>query len=168
MEVTAKLKNLRMSPRKVRLVAGLIRGASVSQAQQQLTFNKKFASRPILKLLNSAIANADHNFSLDTSTLRIKEIRVDQGQTLKRYMPKAFGTATVIRKRASHITLVLEGEKGTGSTKPKQAAKKKAEPKKPESTMKRPPVRKVAGKQARNNKPAPVRGKERSTQHKGN
>lgn len=128
MEVKASLRNLRIAPRKVRLVADLVRGKSVAEAKLQLSFNKKRASLPVLKLINSAVANADHNFNIDTDTLRIKSICVDQGPMLKRFMPRAFGRAAEIQKRMSHIRLVLEGDKAAGAaakkTEKKAAAKK--------------------------------------------
>jgi large subunit ribosomal protein L22 len=127
-EVTAKLRNLQMSPRKVRLVADLVRGASLQDAKVQLTFSTKNAARPILKLIKSAEANADHNAQLDTSTLIVKAIMVNEGPTLKRFMPRAFGRATTLRKRMSHITVVLAGEEG------KKVATKKKKVEKEEST----------------------------------
>jgi large subunit ribosomal protein L22 len=117
MEVKASLRNLRIAPRKVRLVADLVRGKSVAEAKLQLAFNKKRASEPVLKLINSAVANADHNFNIDTETLRIKSIMVDQGPMLKRFMPRAFGRAAEIQKRMSHIRLVLEGQAGAAKAK---------------------------------------------------
>ena len=111
MKVIAKLNNLRISPRKVRLVADLIRGLDVSDAKVQLNFLIKRSSRPMLKLLNSAVANASHNFKLDENNLYISELIVNEGPTLKRIMPRAMGRAFYIRKRTSHITLVLEEKK---------------------------------------------------------
>lgn len=108
MEVKAKLRFLRMSPKKVRLVVDLIRGMNVNDAIHQLQFNPKAASNPLLKLLNSAIANAENNFKLDNNNLFIKKITVDQGPTLHRWKPRAFGRATEIRKRSSHIIIVLD------------------------------------------------------------
>lgn len=108
MKVKAHLKNLRISPRKVRLVADLIRGLEVSEAKAQLSFLIKRSSLPLLKLLNSAIANAKHNFKLDENNLYIAEIFVNEGPTLKRIMPRAMGRAFQIRKRTSHVTIVLE------------------------------------------------------------
>ena len=107
---TAKLRNLRMSPRKVRLIAGLIRGRKVTDALVQLQFSPKAAARPVKKLLDSAIANAMHNHSLNMDSLVVKEIRVDEGKTLYRWMPRALGRATPLRKRMSHISLTIEGE----------------------------------------------------------
>ena len=123
-EVSATLRNLQMSPRKVRLVTNLIRGAAVKDAQNQLKFSAKAASRPVLKLLNSAVANADHNYNLDTSTLRVKTILVNEGPMLKRFMPRAFGRAATIRKRMSHVKIVLEGEEGKAPATKKKSEKK--------------------------------------------
>lgn len=107
MEVKASLNNLRMSPQKVRLVADVVRGMGADKALDQLKFMKKHAKTPIAKLVGSAVANAVHNFDLSKSNLFIKEIKVDEGPTLKRWMPRAHGRATTIRKRSSHITLTL-------------------------------------------------------------
>ncbi|MBU0619791.1 50S ribosomal protein L22 [Patescibacteria group bacterium] len=108
MEIKAKLKHLRMSPRKVRLVADLVRGMNTNQAFDQLQFINKKATEPIKKLLKSGVANAEHNYKLDKNNLLIKEIRVDEGATLKRWMPRAHGRATPLRKRSSHIMLTLD------------------------------------------------------------
>ena len=109
-EAVAKLKQLRMGPRKVRLVVGLIRGLKVDNAVVQLENCRKGAARPVLKLLKSAVANAKTNHDLKEETLVVKTVFVDEGQTLHRWMPRAMGRATPIRKRGSHITIVLEGE----------------------------------------------------------
>ncbi|PIP28935.1 50S ribosomal protein L22, partial [Candidatus Kuenenbacteria bacterium CG23_combo_of_CG06-09_8_20_14_all_39_39] len=85
METTAKLRYLRMSPRKVRLVVDAIRGVSVEQALARLKFSDKRAVQPVAKLLNSAIANAEHNQDLKRDNLLIKEIKVDEGPVLKRW-----------------------------------------------------------------------------------
>lgn len=106
-EVTAQLKFLRMSPRKVRLIADLIRGRRVMRAQTTLMVLNKKGAQPVLKLLNSAVANAKHNHSLDVETLKVASITVDGGPALKRWMPKAHGRATPVRERTSHIKLVL-------------------------------------------------------------
>lgn len=107
MEIKASLNNLRMAPRKVRLVANLIKGLPIKEAKAQLKFLAKKASGPILKLLNSAIANAKNNFSLEENNLYVSKIYVDSGQVLKRWLPRAFGRATPIMKRTSHITIFL-------------------------------------------------------------
>lgn len=109
--VKAKLKHLRISPRKVRLVAGLVRGMSAQKAVRQLRFSKKKAAEPVLKLLNSAISNAENNSQISSDTLYVSEIKVDEGPTLKRFIPRAMGRATSIFKRTSHITLRLDQQK---------------------------------------------------------
>lgn len=109
-KTTAKLNNLRMSPQKVRLIVDLIRGLSVEEALTQLQFSSKNAALPVKKLLKSAIANAKHNHNLKIETLKIDSIRVDEGKTLYRWMPRAMGRATPLRKRNSHIILVLVGD----------------------------------------------------------
>jgi len=106
-EVVAKLRRLRIAPRKVRLVADLIRGKKVDEAINILTFLNKKAAKPVLKLLKSAIANAEHNFKLKKDNLFISKITVDEGPKFKRWMPRARGRADLILKRTSHITLVL-------------------------------------------------------------
>ena len=107
MEVKASLKHLKIAPRKTRLVAGLVRGLEVNKAINQLKFLNKKSAHPVLKLINSAVSNAINNFDLDKNNLIIKEIRVEDGKTLKRWMPRAHGRATTIRKRMSHIYVTL-------------------------------------------------------------
>jgi large subunit ribosomal protein L22 len=99
-----------MAPRKVRLVADLIRGCTVDGAVNQLSFCDKVAAEPLTKLLKSAVANAEHNHQADVSTLRVAKITVDGGPTLSRWRARAYGRAAPIRKRTSHITLVLSDE----------------------------------------------------------
>ncbi len=96
-----------MSPRKVRLVTNLIKGMGVRSAKAQLLFLPKKAAGFLLKLLNSAIANAKHNFNLKEDGLSVLNVTVDGGPTLKRWMPRAMGKAAQIMKRTSHITLIL-------------------------------------------------------------
>jgi len=108
MQAKAKLSYLRMSPKKVRLVTNLIKGLKVDEAITQLGFINKIAKKPILKLLNSAIANAGHNLNMKKENLLIKEIKVNQAGALKRWQPRAHGRATEILKRLSHVDLVLE------------------------------------------------------------
>ena len=105
----AFLKNYRQSPRKVRLVAGLIRGKKVSEAVVELDFLAKRAGLPIKKLLLSAVANAK-SMGREVENLYIKELRVDKGITMKRMMPAAMGTGHRINKRTSHLNILL-GEK---------------------------------------------------------
>ena len=118
--VTAKLSYLRMGPRKVRLVADLIRGRSVGRAIDILTVTNKRPAKPLLKLLMSAVANAKHNFSLSQDALKVATLTVDGGPMLKRWMPKAHGRATPVRERTSHINLVLSGDKVGASVVEKQ------------------------------------------------
>lgn len=107
MEVKAKAKFLRLSPRKARLVIDTVRGLDVEDALTKLEFLPKKAAYPVLKLVKSAIANAEHNDHLRKDNLYIKEVRADMGPMLKRMTPKAYGRAALIRKRMSHISIVL-------------------------------------------------------------
>jgi large subunit ribosomal protein L22 len=107
-QITAKLRFYRMGPKKMRLIADLIRGKRVERAQAVLGLLNKKGAEPILKLLNSAVANAKHNFSIENSNLIVKSIMVDGGPVLKRFMPKAHGRATPVRERTSHVSLILE------------------------------------------------------------
>ena len=109
----ASATHIRISPRKVRTVVDTVRGKSVSQALSILAFTRKKAALPVQKLLKSAVANAAENNGVsDVDTLVIDRIVVDEGPTLKRYMPRARGRATPIRKRTSHIRIILR-ERGT-------------------------------------------------------
>ncbi|TAK94988.1 50S ribosomal protein L22 [Patescibacteria group bacterium] len=108
MKVTASLKNLRISPRKVRLVADFLKGMDTQAALVQLRSFVKRSNDPLEKLLKSAIANAENNFGLDHGNLYVYEIQVGAGSVLKRWMPRAFGRATPIAKRSSHVYLTLE------------------------------------------------------------
>ncbi len=105
--ITASLKNYRISPRKVRLVADMIRGKSVSRAKVILMTVTKKSKHPLSDLLNSAVANAKKNFGLEVDSLTVKEIRVDQGYVLKRSLPMARGSAFPIKKRTSHVNISL-------------------------------------------------------------
>lgn len=126
MEASAKLRFLRMSPRKVRLVCDIIRGMDAEEAQNQLRFLRKKAAKPVLKLLESAMANAENNFKLKRDNLFIKKITADEGPSLKRWRPRAFGRVSEIKKRSSHITIILGEYKVT--PKKKLAKAKKSEP----------------------------------------
>jgi large subunit ribosomal protein L22 len=109
MEATAKLRYLRITPRKVRVVADLIRGKKVDRALAQLAFVEKRAAEPLAKLLRSAVANADQSSkgSVDVDQLVVKSLMVDQGPSLRRYMPRAMGRAFKILKKTSHISLTV-------------------------------------------------------------
>ena len=103
----ATAKFVRMSPTKARIVIDLIRGRHVDDAQRVLRFTQRGASEPVLKVLNSAIANAEHNHALDPEDLVVAEAFADEGPTLRRFKPRARGRATRIDKRTSHITIVV-------------------------------------------------------------
>ncbi len=107
MEAKAKLKFTRIAPRKAMLAADLIRGKKSEEALNLLSFTPKAAAKIVLKLLKSAVANATQK-KIDVDRLYVKTITVDQGPTMKRFMPRAQGRATSIRKRTSHITIVLD------------------------------------------------------------
>ena len=107
MEVSANLRFARISPQKCRLVADQVRGMPVEQALELLAFSPKKGAAIIKKVLNSAIANAEHNEGADIDELSVTKIYVDQGPTMKRIMPRAKGRADRILKRTSHITLVV-------------------------------------------------------------
>ncbi len=126
MEIKAKARYIRMSPKKVRLVARAIHNMDIEMALGQLKFINKAATRPIQKLLNSAVANAKHNFGIEKENLYIKEINVQDGPTLKRWRPRAFGRAGVLRKRSSHIFLVLKEKKEKEKKTASQTANLKA------------------------------------------
>jgi len=139
--VKAQLKHLRIAPRKVRLVADAIRKQDVTDAIRILSFLPKRASLPMKKLLQSAEANAKHNFHMEDAHLYVSEIRVDEGPVLKRYSPRAMGRATLIRKKTSHITLVL-GERHTKG-KPRVPASSSRETKIPKTPTTAQRVKKI-------------------------
>lgn len=107
-QVKAQLNGLRIAPRKVRAVTNLLKGKDVSYALNQMEFFMKRSVLPLMKLLNSAVANAENNFNMVKSNLYIKEFLVDEGIKLKRYMPKAQGRAGEIQKKTSKVRLVLD------------------------------------------------------------
>ena len=110
MEVAAKLKGARLSAQKARLVADQIRGRSVGEALDLLNFSPKKAAHLIKKLVESAIANAEHNEGADVDELSVARIFVDEGMTLKRIRPRAKGRADRILKRTCHITVTVADE----------------------------------------------------------
>jgi large subunit ribosomal protein L22 len=107
MKVRAQAKYVRESPYKVRRVLDLVRGLPVHEAEDVLRLTQRGATEPIEKVLKSAVANAEHNHALDIDDLVVAEAYADEGPTLKRYRPRARGRATRIRKRTSHITIVV-------------------------------------------------------------
>jgi large subunit ribosomal protein L22 len=123
MPVEAKLNYLRIAPRKVRLLADLIRGKSVDQAQSILNLTVKRGSLPLLKLLKSAVTSAQNQLGAKSQNLYISKITVDEGPKLKRFMPRARGSAYEIQKKTSHVTLVLDLEDNIKDKKKKKTQK---------------------------------------------
>ena len=129
MKVTATLKNLRISPRKTHAVARVLRGLSIERARTHLGQELRHVSEPLLKLLRSAVANAENNFGLDKDNLYIYDIQVGAGPTLKRWMPRAYGRATPIHKRTACVFLTLdeyEDHKGASDKKRARTSEKKS------------------------------------------
>lgn len=114
MESKAHLRHLRMAPRKVAVVADLVRGKPVGAALNILKFTRRAAAKPVAKLIQSAVANATDlsKGQVDVDRLVVATISVDQGQTAKRFMPRAMGRATQIRKKTSHVHVVLSESTG--------------------------------------------------------
>ena len=100
-------KTVRIAPRKVRLVVDLIRGKKIGEAMAILKYTPKSASPVVEKVLKSAIANAEHNYDLDLENLYVSEAYVNEGPTMKRFRPRAKGSASPINKRTSHVTVVV-------------------------------------------------------------
>lgn len=148
MQVSAKLHNLRRSPRKVRLVADALRGLDAEQARNQLKFLVKGSVPNFEKLLKSAIANAQNNFGLDKDNLFVKDIIVNEGAKLKRWLPRAHGRATMLIKRTSSIEIVL-AEKVEGKGRKKIERKHEIKDVKPEDLKKK-------EKEAEGGKPGPA------------
>jgi large subunit ribosomal protein L22 len=113
MKAQATARYVRQSPFKVRRVLDLVRGLPVDEARVVLEFTNRRATEPIMKTLNSAVANAEHNLALDADELFVSEAYANEGPTLKRYRPRARGRATQIRKRTCHITIVVADEEET-------------------------------------------------------
>jgi large subunit ribosomal protein L22 len=107
MQVKATARYVRVAPNKARQVVAHIRGLGIDEARRVLQFSPKGVAEQILKTLNSAVANAEHNEDLDADDLFVQAATVDEGPTLKRYQPRAMGRAYRIRKRTSHITITL-------------------------------------------------------------
>jgi len=112
MPASAKLRMLRSTPRKTRLVADLIRGKGVAEAESILKFTDRRVATPLLKLLLSAKANAVNNHDMFEDALFVQEVQVGDGPTLKRFLPRARGRADLLRKRTSHIEITLEERRG--------------------------------------------------------
>ncbi|OGZ03262.1 MAG: 50S ribosomal protein L22 [Candidatus Liptonbacteria bacterium RIFOXYC1_FULL_36_8] len=134
----AQLNYLKMAPRKVRLITGLVKGMNVNDAEAELLLSPNRAAKPVLKLVQSAVSNAKNNKKMNGENLFIKSITVDGGPMLKRYLPRARGSASPIQRKSSHITVILE-ERET-KIKPKfnfieKKKKEKKEDKKPTRTV---------------------------------
>jgi len=112
MEVRAVAKDVRMSPRKARIVIDAIRGKDVNEALRIVRLSNKKAARPIRKTLESAIANAENNYDIDVDDLYVVRATVDMGRSLRRMRPRAYGRADIIRRPMSHITIVV-GDRGS-------------------------------------------------------
>ncbi len=112
MKAKAEARYVRIAPRKVRVVMDLIRGKQLSEALNIVRFTPKAASPVLEKLLLSAAANAENNYEMNRDALYVAECYADQGPTLKRFRPRAQGRATMIRKKTSHITIILEEKEG--------------------------------------------------------
>ena len=112
MEVRAVAKDVRMSPRKARIVIDAIRGKDVNAALRIVRLSNKKAARPIRKTLESAIANAENNYDIDVDDLYVVRATVDMGRSLRRMRPRAYGRADIIRRPMSHITIVV-GDRGS-------------------------------------------------------
>jgi len=123
MEARAQVRFARHTPRKARRVVDLIRGLPASEAQAVLKFAPQAASKTVYKVLQSAIANAEHNFKLDKDTLWVSRAWVDEGPTLKRFRPRAQGRAYRINKRTSHITVIVESRPQQQPQKKKRRAR---------------------------------------------
>jgi large subunit ribosomal protein L22 len=139
MEIVSKLRYLKIAPRKVRLVADLIRGKKVEKAQTVLNFTPKRASLPLMKLLKQALSNAKNNFQIDPVNLYISKITVDEGPKYKRWRARSRGRADQIQKKTSHVTLILdETVKKARKVKKAKAVKEEKVPEKPEKEVKAP------------------------------
>ncbi|MGI6551287.1 MAG: 50S ribosomal protein L22 [Syntrophomonadales bacterium] len=108
MQARAIARYIRVSPFKARQVADLIRGKDVREARAILRYTNKKAAPLIVKVMNSAVANAEHNFDMDSDDLYVSEIYVDEGPSLKRIKPRAYGRGDMIKHRTSHITVVVK------------------------------------------------------------
>jgi large subunit ribosomal protein L22 len=108
MAAKAVAKYIRVSPRKVRLIMDQVRGKKVEEALNMLSFAPQKGAFVLKKLINSAVANAEQNLNMDVDKLHIKRIFADEGPTLKRFRARAMGRATRIRKRTSHLTVILD------------------------------------------------------------
>jgi len=152
----AQVRYVRLTPMKARRVVDVIRGMKADDALTLLKFAPQAASDPVGKVLASAVANAEHNKRLNPSTLWVTQAYVDEGPTLKRFRPRAQGRAARIRKRTSHITIVVESRTADAPTAPAKPTKKAAATKAPatKSAATKSPATKPAKKSATKSAPA--------------
>lgn len=148
MKVQAQLNNLRIAPRKVRLVADRVRGLQVDKALGMLEYELKQSGDVIAKLVRSASANGAHNFKMQQKNLVIEDIQVNEGPTMKRWRARAYGRAAQILKRTSKITVILSDGKDSIPEKPKSAKKTTIQEKAPKTATKK-TAKKVAKKVAK-------------------
>ncbi|PIS39336.1 MAG: 50S ribosomal protein L22 [Candidatus Nealsonbacteria bacterium CG08_land_8_20_14_0_20_38_20] len=163
MSVIAKLKYLRIAPRKVRLVADLIRGKRAEEAKNILNFTVKKAALPILKLLKSCLANAKNDFQLEEGNLYIQKLLVDEGPKNKRWIARARGKADEIQKKTSHITIVLGEIKKEGVVAEKYVEKEEGVKKEGKGTERVEKALKTRKEKLRPGAKAPKPKKERRT-----
>ena len=160
-QVKAFARYVHTSPRKLRLVADLVRNTPVDLALEQLKFSSKKAGQPLAKVINSAIANAIHNFDLKREDLYIKSLTIDGGPVYKRYAPRAQGRAFIERKRTSHINVVLEAKQRSKSKSKRsvfaQFKTKTEEPKAEKHEVEEGKVEEAKGKPKQAEKPAEKR-----------
>lgn len=123
MAYEVKLRHLHIAPRKVRLIADLVRGKKAEEAQTILNFTVKKAAKPVLKLINSGLSNAKNVKNIEAKDLFISKITVDEGPAGRRVLPKSRGRGEIVRKRTSHVTLVLDVKKEEKPKKEKKAKK---------------------------------------------
>ncbi|MAF14316.1 MAG: 50S ribosomal protein L22 [Parcubacteria group bacterium] len=155
-EVKASARFIKIAPRKVRLTINQLTGLEVEKSLDHLKFVHKGAVKPVTKLIKSAIANAENNFKLDKKDLFIKKIAADDGPIIKRFKPRAYGRSAPIRKRTSHISLILgvkEGAKLRVDTKKADKQVKKEESKKEEVKVVKPEEVKKEGPKGSNKGP---------------
>jgi len=154
MQATARLNYLHIAPRKVRLIADMIRKKSVKEAERILNFIPQRAALPVIKLIKSAVSNAKNSLGIEESNLFISKITVDEGPKIKKWMPRARGSPSPIHKKTSHIFLVLdEIEKGKAKVKKEQGSLRAEEEKKQEKTVKNIQKPKISRSETERKKP---------------
>jgi large subunit ribosomal protein L22 len=133
--IKASARALKISPRKMRLLTNMVKGMRAEEAVVQLQFTNKKAAKMLEKLIRSASANAENNFSMNSHDLFVKSVTCDMGQTVKRYFPRARGSAFVIRRKMAHVNLILEERAGSAAKKSRFNILKKEKKDKPNITQ---------------------------------